>query len=279
MLDTAFWKRAWEAARNGSSMYKKPSDPARWEAFWDFFATAYARRNRENRAFHDRIVDYLASMGVIQNKIQVLDVGCGPGTYTLPLVRHCRKIVALDTSRAMLTALSNEARREGLESKIETSNRDWSKVPESKAYDLVFGALTPAIRDYDSLMKMNRVSRGFCCLISFKGRYHSTLRDDLWREVMQTPMQSLAFDLQFPFNILYHEGYLPQVAFFPYERVVFEKPDYLKRHYRCYFEIFGKSDAESAGRIDAFIDARSENGAVPDIQRGTLGVIHWPVRT
>jgi SAM-dependent methyltransferase len=278
MLDAAFWRRAWEAARHSSSMYKKPSDPAKWEAFWDFYAAAYARRNRENRALHDRIVDYLASQGAIRNRALVLDVGCGPGTYTLPLIRHCRRIVGLDTSRAMLATLSAEAQKEGLGSKIEIRHRDWSKVPESETYDLVFGALTPAIKDYDSLMKMNRLSRGFCCLISSKGRYYSTVRDGLWHQVMQTQMQSLAFDVQYPFNILYHEGYLPQVAFFPYEHVVEDQPEYMKRHYRCYFEIFGKSDAATANRIDAFIDAQTQNGAVTDIQRGVLGVIHWPVR-
>ncbi|NNG02174.1 MAG: class I SAM-dependent methyltransferase [Desulfobacteraceae bacterium] len=277
MMDTAFWKDAWEEARTSSSLYQTPVDPDKWRAFWDFFAPVYARRNREDREFHNRIVDHLVSRRVLRENDRVLDVGCGPGTYTLPLADHCRKVVGLDTAPVMLETMQGEAAREGMGHRIAVDNREWAAIPESPDYDVVFGALTPAIKDYACLMKMNRVSRRYCCLISFKGRYHSTLRDGLWRWIMDCDIHSMAFDTQFPFNILYHDGFLPDVAFFPYERTVVEDAAYVKQHFRRYFAIFTQNRGHCGERIDAFIDEHAENNRVQDFQHGVLGVISWPV--
>ena len=42
----------------------------------------------------------------------ILDVGCGPGTYTLPAARLCRRVVAVDPSPAMLARLRSRLRSE-----------------------------------------------------------------------------------------------------------------------------------------------------------------------
>jgi SAM-dependent methyltransferase len=276
-LDARFWAQAWCAARKASTMYKAPTDPRKWKAFWDFFAPTYAKRNREDRPLHERVVAHLADHGVVRSEDRVLDIGCGPGTYTLPLARRCRLITGLDSASAMLAVLSAEAKQEGIADRIVTDCRDWSDVPQSGRFDLVFGALTPAIKDSENLMRMNDISRRHCCLVSFKGRYHSRLRDGLWREIMGCDMESLAFDTQYPFNILYQTGYLPEVAFFPYAKKVQEEPEYVREHFTTYFAIFGKNGRETRRRIDAFVANHTHNGKVWDEQKGTLGVITWSV--
>jgi SAM-dependent methyltransferase len=276
-LDAHFWAQAWSAARKASGMYKLPNDPRKWKAFWDLVAPAYARRNRADRPLHERVVAHLANRGAVRGGDRVLDIGCGPGTYTLPLARRCRRVTGLDTAPAMLAALSAEARQEGIQDRIDTEVRDWARVPQAGRFDLVFGALTPAIKDADSLLQMNKVSRRHCCLVSFKGGYHSELRDSLWREIMGSDLEGLAFDIQFPFNLLYHWGYLPELTFFPYARRVEAAPEYLRQHFATYFAIFGKSGRETRHRIDAFVANRTHDGKVWDEQKGTLGVITWTV--
>lgn len=45
---------------------------------------------------------------------RILDVGSGPGTHALPLARRGYRVVAVDTSAAMLAELERRARAEGL---------------------------------------------------------------------------------------------------------------------------------------------------------------------
>ena len=42
----------------------------------------------------------------------ILDVGCGPGTYTVPAARRCRRVIAVDPSPAMLARLRARLRAE-----------------------------------------------------------------------------------------------------------------------------------------------------------------------
>ncbi len=88
-------------------------------------------------------------------------------------------------------------------------------------------------------------------------------------------MHSRAFDVIYPFNILYHEGLLPELIFFPYRHEVRYGTGYLKEYYRRYFAIFGKEDAETASRIERYIDSHAADNRLADIQKGTLGVILW----
>lgn len=156
-------------------MYRRPSDPEKWREFWDYIAAEYAAQNRNTEAFHTTIIDFLVGKGAIGPDSVVLDIGCGPGTYTLPMARVCHRVTGIDTSEMMLATLCREAAVKNLADKVRTRFEDWATLRETASYDLVFGALTPAVKDPSSLLKMHRFSRNFCCLISFGGRYRSSL--------------------------------------------------------------------------------------------------------
>ncbi|MBW2621972.1 MAG: class I SAM-dependent methyltransferase [Deltaproteobacteria bacterium] len=275
MMDAQFWAKAWEEARRDSSLYAKPTDPKKWEDFWNLFSKSYARRNRDTQTFQDTIISRLQAQGVFNERSLVLDIGCGPGTYTLPLARHCRKVTGLDTAKEMLETLQNEARLMNVADRIEVDSRDWADFPDQPRFDVAVGANTPAIRDFQSLMKMNSVSRAYGCLINYAGRVTSTLRDGLWGDLVGSTLTSRAFDLQYPFNILYQEGYWPNILFFPYSHTVTEPLDYLILHFTCYFRIFGKEGLEVEEQIRRYLEQRVEDGLVEDIQKGAVSVIWW----
>jgi FkbM family methyltransferase len=51
----------------------------------------------------------------------VLDIGCGPGTFTIPMARMVGengKVIAVDLQEEMLQIMQNKAAKEGLESRI-----------------------------------------------------------------------------------------------------------------------------------------------------------------
>jgi 2-polyprenyl-3-methyl-5-hydroxy-6-metoxy-1,4-benzoquinol methylase len=75
--------------------------------FHDVIVEAHARRTAEDcAAFLLPRLDPDASL---------LDVGCGPGTVTVGLARHCRSVTGVDTEATVLTRASDHARQEGVD--------------------------------------------------------------------------------------------------------------------------------------------------------------------
>ena len=277
MCDAQFWAKAWQEARRTSSLGPGYRNEQGWREFWDLFAEHYAFRNRQTRQAADTVVESLLHDGVINHESKILDIGCGPGTYTLPLAARAKQVTGLDLSGPMLEVLRKEARYFGVEDCLEIVPADWGEFPNEAAYDLVFAAKTPAIHDYASLMKMNQISRRFCCLVSFAGSYNFALRNQLWAHIMGKSIQSRAFDVQFPFNILYQEGYLPNLKFISHRYQHREPFDYLLKHYTCYFRIFGREGKEVETKIRDFLMERAQDGYCEDFIEETLGVMWWEV--
>lgn len=277
MMQTAQdWARAWNEARLSSSLARGRIDPRGWEDFWNFCADCYARRNRQSRHIQDAIVGDLAAAGAVTACTSVLDVGCGPGTYTLPLAACCRRVTGLDTAVAMLSQLTAEAAQEAWADRIEILAGDWNTLPDEPGYDVVFAAKTPAIGNYASLMKMNRIARRTCCLIGFAGPYTLTLRSRLWQLLTGSPLQGGA-DITYPFNILYLEGYRPNLRFYSYRLSYRETTEYLIEHYTRYFSIFGHHAADTQGKIAVCLSEYAQDGCCCEEEEITLGVMWWNV--
>jgi SAM-dependent methyltransferase len=275
MSDSKWWIAEWQRAREQSVLYSSPTDPGKWMAFWDHVAPFYAWQNRLTRGYFEDIVRFLVARNALAEGRRVLDIGCGPGTYSLPMASAGALVTGLDSAPAMLAMLAEESRAEGVDAKIRTIRGEWDEFGEEQSYHLVLAALTPAIKDYASLCKMRRLSAGHCCLISFKGRYCSSLRDGLWARVMGVEMRGRAFDIIYPFNILYAEGYLPELNFFPHRWEIRQEVGQVKERYRRYFAIFGKDDRATNATIEEFVDASAEEGSILDVQEGALGVLLW----
>lgn len=278
MHDSKFWGDAWQEARRSSSLGPGYGNEEGWKNFWDVFSGHYARRNRETMWAAEDVICRLAAEGVLHPEYEVLDVGCGPGTYTLPLASRCKKVTGLDTAPQMLEELQREADHYGVAERVETTGVDWGGYPDQPSFDLVFAAKTPAVKDYRTLLKMCRVSRHYCCLITFAGNTSFGLRNLLWQEIMGTPIKSRAFDLQYSFNILYREGYLPNLRFFSYSHRHREDIDYLIKHYIYYFKIFGRSGPQVEQKISDFFLARAVNGECEDVTDSGIAVMWWKVK-
>ncbi|HML31819.1 class I SAM-dependent methyltransferase [Sporomusa sphaeroides] len=274
MCNTKFWTDAWQEARD---TYQVPRYGSKqdWQHFWNTFAELHALRNRQSRPIYNAVIEGLAADGVITPFSTVLDIGCGAGTYTLPLAAKTRQVTGLDTAEQMLAMLQSEAAHEGLTCRIAPLNTDWLELPAEPAYDVVFAANTTAINDYDSLMKMNELSRGVCCLVGFAGAYHSKVRTLLWEHLMGTPPEHAAFDIQYPFNILYQERYLPNIKFYSYRERYRETLTYMIEYYTSYFRLFGLEGPETTAKITGFLANRAVEDYCTELINTTIGVLWW----
>ncbi len=274
--DSNFYDRAWQHTRKMSSLYNKEADPAAWQAYWDFFAPSYLKICRALRPACRKMVYSWKERGLLDKKTRILDIGCGPGTFTLPLGESSGEVAALDTSGKMLKMLRSEAAAEKLNN-INPIQADWNDIRCGKEYDLVFAANCPAINSYKTLMKMNEVSRSYCMLICYTGKVSPTLRHYLWQEIMGEKMQGKTFDISFPFNILYLEGYFPHLSFEKQDYSYVEKTERVLQNYRAYFKIFGKEGPGVDRVLSKCIEARSINGYIEEKVSYKLAVMWWNV--
>jgi SAM-dependent methyltransferase len=91
------------------------------ESEFDNVAEDYDRHiygNRMNRLLRERSLAWLEPR--LAHAQTLLEIGCGSGTETLPLLRAGHQIVAVDISERMLATVRSKAEREGLSDLLST---------------------------------------------------------------------------------------------------------------------------------------------------------------
>ena len=276
MYDAQFWAKAWDEYRQTANKHRP--DPKAWVEFWNSFAGRYAGHNDDNRQIHQEIIDNLTAQWPVQPGDTLLDIGCGPGTYALPLAAKGIKVTGLDTAGKMLSALQTQAGQAGLSEAITTLNADWNDLPPEPAYDVAFAAKSPAISDYSTLIKMTKVARKACCLIGFAGQHDLELRRQLWEQLRPEPAPKPSFDIIYPLNILYQEGYRPNLTFYSYSHSEQEPLDDLVAHYIRYFAMMGIAGTKAEGIISRFLQDQAVDGLCTEQSATTVGVMWWKVK-
>lgn len=276
VYDSHFWAKAWKEYRQANNQHRP--DPQAWIEFWNHFSVRYGQHNEDNKQTHQEIIDNLLYQGALQAGDSLLDIGCGPGTYALPLAAKGVSVTGLDTSGQMLATLQTKAADAGLIDKISIWQADWNDLPSEPAYDVAFAAKSPAIHDYDSLMKMTKVARKTCCLIGFAGKHDLELRRQLWERLLNQPSPRPSFDIIYPLNILYQEGYQPNLSFYNYSHSEREPLAYLIEHYTRYFAMLGVSGTEVKTTIRKFLQERAIDGMCTEKSATTVGVMWWKIK-
>ncbi len=110
---------------------------------------------------------------------QILEVGCGPGFYSIQLAQRGAQVTALDYAVAMVEAATRNAQRAGV--LIDFQHGDILALPESKTFDCVFATgvaeyIAPAALP-GFLQKLAKLSRKNV-IVSFpkKGILHAWVR-------------------------------------------------------------------------------------------------------
>ncbi|WP_440105828.1 class I SAM-dependent methyltransferase [Streptosporangium sp. H16] len=68
----------------------------------ELFAGAATYYARYRHGYETEIIDYIADMLDLDDRVRVLDLGCGPGTLAIPLASRAGEILAVDPSEEML---------------------------------------------------------------------------------------------------------------------------------------------------------------------------------
>lgn len=213
--DAGFWEQAWQQERR-YSLYGRQQPERSGPGWWDRRAARFAAStgSEDGRRRVAEVLHMLGRQAALQPDAEVLDIGCGPGNYALPLARRVRKVVALDPSEGMLAILKQKAAAEGI-TNIETVCQPWEEVDLDRLgwrgrFDLVLAAMSPGIHDVPTLQKMLAASRHSCFFSGFSRREDPAQRE-LWRRLFQEEMPSFAADVLYVFHLLHAWGYYPSL--------------------------------------------------------------------
>lgn len=148
--------------------------------FWDNYASQYSWFQQGD--IPRRVIGRLVSGGVLREEDSVLEIGAGPGTYSLEIAPVVRSLTCLDTSPRMLDRLFQRAEERGL-TNIGRIDGDWNTHIPCKNYDVCIAPLCPGSGSPTSIERMEGDSRRYCVLVSWITNHGDDLHAEIWREL------------------------------------------------------------------------------------------------
>ncbi len=148
--------------------------------FWDLFSETYSSEQQGNMP--RRIVEWLAEIDVIGDDKDILEIGSGPGTYSLILSELSRNVSCLDSSGKMLDRLFATAKTAGIDN-LERIEADWNVYETERRWDTVISTLCSGLGNLDSIEHMDRLSKGNCVIVSWIENHGDDLQSEIWSEL------------------------------------------------------------------------------------------------
>ncbi|MBI4498635.1 MAG: class I SAM-dependent methyltransferase, partial [Chloroflexi bacterium] len=177
--------------------------------FWDRRAEGFARVARTFQ--QDRLLDLLVQQ--VTPGTTVLDVGAGPGRYTLPLARAGAQVIAVEPSQGMRSFLEQAVVEEDLAVTVVPASWEEAEVPPcdvALCSHVVYG-----VRDIlPFLQKLDAHARRACFLAIRVSQFDAYVRP-LWEQIFDEPRapEPTFIDL---YTLLYAMGIAANVEIVPF---------------------------------------------------------------
>ncbi|HKM14067.1 MAG TPA: class I SAM-dependent methyltransferase [Candidatus Methanomethylophilaceae archaeon] len=148
--------------------------------FWDAFSETYT--SEQQGRMPQRIVEWLAEIDVIGNDKDLLEIGSGPGTYSLIMSKFSKTVSCLDSSGKMLDRLFATAKKEGINN-LERMETDWNTYNTERRWDTVVSALCSGLGTPESIDRMDSLSKGNCVIISWVENHGDDIQSEIWSKL------------------------------------------------------------------------------------------------
>lgn len=200
----ALWQEIYQARQT-------PQDPAQKEDHW-----------RENaQKFFDRVQTRWQSPDstrtLLLNTVQsipnctLIDIGSGPGNFSIFITPHCQTVTAIDPSPAMLSVFKDQIKQRDIPN-ITLHNTTWAEAPiPPKSTHITFSSHAiygdPDLIGF--LQKMNQVTTHRCFLLVRAPFPHAIMAQAaqlVWGQPYDSP------NFQIIYNTLLQMGIIPHVT-------------------------------------------------------------------
>ncbi|MBU7005847.1 class I SAM-dependent methyltransferase [Phosphitispora fastidiosa] len=270
-----YWVTAWEKASDYQTRRKIE--------MWNNRAESYAKNTvkGENSSRQRAVFEFLGSSGVRVTGAKILDVGCGPGNYAVPLAMEAEHVWALEPASRMLEILRKRVSDQGI-GNITCINRPWEDIDIEREgwngkFDLVFASMTPGVNDQETLDKVVRASKGYCYVSKFAGPRRNNLQEKLWQQVFGGIRADTSMDIIYPLNIVYAMGYFPALRFFHTHWVNEESVEDTAQKLKDWISGYTEITSAILREIKAVVDSEAVGGVVREEVEATVGMMVWKV--
>jgi len=266
---------AWTDARARSPLRHYGKWRPQWYEYWDEIAAQCQEGELRPRGLEREIVRYLLQQQLLVPGDQVLDVGCGAGTFTLPFAATASGVTGVDPSAVMLSRLHRAAKRACMDN-IRTLRTTWEDYRPAENYDLVFSAFCPGIYDRHTLARMEQASARSCCYVA-GDISHFHLLSQLWGVVTGECFTAEAWDVAHPLDYLRSAGRNPRVRRFRSRSIQRVPSRDAVDEFAAYFRSFIDLRPGEYKKIRHFIETRSSGGQILLGKERTTWAVSWDV--
>ncbi len=173
------WENAWKEMRQERMGKPKVSYD---DKFFKKSANDFSERIKLNDyEFGRKTTEMLDE--IIDDNFEVLEIGTGPGTLTIPLAKKVKKITGIEFAERNIKNLKLNLKENNL-SNVEIVNKKWEEIEDDKIkekFDLVVCShFLWQIKNIDELLRrMENASRSYCSIIQPCGR------DEIVKEIFE----------------------------------------------------------------------------------------------
>lgn len=264
------WQGIWEMANSHSPYRRFPMDRQRLVQHWNEVSRDYD--SKAMTLIDERIFGLLEDMSVLPDDGMALDIGCGTGSLTSMIASRCSSVQGLDISPGMLSVAKE--RCSGL-ANVDLLCQSWEEFVPPRRYDLAFSSFCPAVDDLRSVMRMDAMSDGTCCIVSLGGSSGDRLAFDIWEELGHPGMSMEGFDPIFPYRILKEMDRRPSLRRFDVHEESEISSEDMVRHLVRYFSLFHEVDKEVEKVIAENVRRKSDDGNFTLREDRTVSVLKW----
>ncbi|AFD00553.1 Methylase involved in ubiquinone/menaquinone biosynthesis [Methanocella conradii HZ254] len=270
------WEKEWAIARLKLPHNAQKINDERWERYWDNASGDYRRQTGINIGLCKDIIRYLMHDEKLRRGDTVLDIGCGPGTYTLLFAEVAKMVSGLDMSAEMLDRLRLNAEQKGVTNILAIRSK-WADYIPDERYDLVFSAFCPGVNDPMALQKMEKCSRRSCCYVSIGDGKSPQPLYQLWEKLTGDHFSNEGYDVIYPLNVLLESNRNANVRYFTANIDVSMPSSKVVDNYITYFGMFMDIDDKKKRIINEFVSERSERDIYRIKSTRIIGIVSWNV--
>lgn len=285
LMTPEYWVKAWQDARKNNAAEKHIiRSSSEMIEYWNHFAPKYDQLHSPIKKSPrvQEVINILQQEGFLNPQAKVLDIGCGPGNYSIPLAELCSSVTALDGASEMCRQLKKKVDQLGVRN-IKVLNKLWEEIEldeegMNKEFDLVFASMTEAVSDHATLNAMINASKENCCLVFWAAPGINKARTELWERIFNEPDPGFSMaSVIYPFNLLYSLGYYPAIRFFDTEwsneETLDEAIESLCRMFWLYTEI----NTEIETIIAQYVKEKAVNNIFVRKTETKLGIVTWQI--